>query len=571
MIVKVFDNIYISNVYNANDIYHLINLNIGGVLTCFRCMSIEWCYHNPKENGKIFYKDKFLNCKKELPRDVKKCGLLHVQQGVSPSGKTFKDSVEAGSYCTSNMYTNIDISRNRVEEAIEENGDTSKECYLEQNCDDIFSKPYAHYDHVIYPYEVIEKKLSKDRIDDYIKGMVLLPDDVEVDCFGTFQNESMSSLTETTKNNICGEQTEPTKGTSLHTTPLDADNTQQSNESEKKEMTHRSSSMDDKHIVSEKMGSNRKEREEYSCNNTSQSSENLEMHLEIHDVETEKTLLQGQDCKKKYSNKQIEQGKIQTVCELNKTLRVEKNKTISPNNVYKMKHMYLDILDTFDENILKHVHHAHSFIDDIIKDNKNVLVHCMAGISRCSSIILSYISKKNGKTIADNFATLKSRYPFAHPNENFYRQLLLYEKMNYSTDGPNEFHRIYEEIKCGRAYLEQLKCLNLKNAPDATYKFRCKFCRFTLFTDNDIIQHDLKNCKIKKNYGSSCTSIFIEKKEWLLTESKMKGVLNCPQKNCNAKLGKWSWSGICCSCGYLQIPAFMINESNVDRMKVNPS
>ncbi|KOB86447.1 hypothetical protein PFDG_02052, partial [Plasmodium falciparum Dd2] len=70
-------------------------------------------------------------------------------------------------------------------------------------------------------------------------------------------------------------------------------------------------------------------------------------------------------------------------------------------------------------------------------------------------------------------------------------------------------------------------------------------------------------------YGNSCTSIFIEKKEWILTENKMKGVLNCPNVNCNIKLGKWSWTGICCSCGYLQIPAFMINSSNVDRMNIS--
>lgn len=29
-------------------------------------------------------------------------------------------------------------------------------------------------------------------------------------------------------------------------------------------------------------------------------------------------------------------------------------------------------------------------------------------------------------------------------------------------------------------------------------------------------------------YGDSCTSIFIEKKEWIMTDNKMKGIIYCP-------------------------------------------
>ncbi|GAB66243.1 dual-specificity protein phosphatase [Plasmodium cynomolgi strain B] len=391
MIVKVFDHIYISNVYNANDIYHLINLNIGGVLTCFRCMSIEWCHHDPKENRKIFYKDKFLKCKGELLRD--------------PGGRDFPlplcQSIAGGRKNGHQLGASLTPCSSNVGEEPTEGGDTSTQGATEHSEEDLFAKPYAHYDYIIYPLEIVKKKIVKETIDDYVKAM--------------------------------------------------------------------------------------------------------------------------------------------------------------------------------------HVEKAHAFIDEVIRSEKNVLVHCMAGISRCSSIILSYISKKNGKSIAENFATLKDRYPFAHPNESFYRQLLLYERMNYTLDGRSEYHLVYEEMKRDRGALERLKCLNLKNEPDATYKFRCKLCRFTLFNDNDIIQHQLDKYKIKKKYGHSCTSIFIEKKEWLLTNHNMKGVLICPNKNvinswgcfsalwCSAKLGKWSWTGICCSCGYLQIPAFMINTSNVDRMKINPS
>ncbi|ANQ07937.1 Dual-specificity protein phosphatase [Plasmodium coatneyi] len=520
MIVKVFDHIYISNVYNANDIYHLINLNIGGVLTCFRCMSIEWCHHDPKENRKIFYKDKFLNCKGEFLRDPGGWdhSPLPLCQSVSPV-KNDPNSAAKITPCSNN--------------AVDEPTDGG----------DLFAKPYAHYDYIIYPHEILKKKITKETIDDYVKAMENLKDDVEVDCISVEEDEvpASASVNEETKDCIGG--------------MVDEVDAPQSNEGGENRTRQRSSSLADQKTLSHRKGTSSSPKEGNHPEGMSRSAENLNVPSE----QDGKTPPNGQ------------QRSTQTVCQLNRTLRDEKNKTIPSSNVYKMKHMYLDILDTFDENILNHVDRAHAFIDDVIRNEKNVLVHCMAGISRCSSIILSYISKKNGKSIAENFATLKDRYPFAHPNENFYRQLLLYERMNYTLDGRSEYHRVYEEIKRDRGALEQLKCLNLKNEPEPTYKFRCKLCRFTLFNDNDIIQHELDKYKIKKKYGHSCTSIFIEKKEWLLTENKMKGVLICPNKNCSAKLGKWSWTGICCSCGYLQTPAFMINTSNVDRMRINPN
>ncbi|CAI7720214.1 dual specificity protein phosphatase, putative [Plasmodium vivax] len=555
MIVKVFDHIYISNVYNANDIYHLINLNIGGVLTCFRCMSIEWCHHDPKENRKVFYKDKFLSCKGEFLRDPGgRDSPLPLCHGGLAAGK--------GSQLASKLIP----SSGSAGEKPPEGGDTSSDGATEHSEGDLFAKPYAHYDYVIYPLEIVKKKISKETIDDYVKAMVQLKDDVEVNCVPVVGSEASASA---------DEEVGKYQG--------DVVDASQSSGGEESRARRRSSSLADEQTVPDRT-THRYGSSNSSGNGAKEGVSRSAEHLNVasqHDggVPPVPSAISPGDPSVTSPGDPPEmtplkglptQRTTQTVCELNQILRDGKNKNVPSSNIYQMKHMYLDILDTFDENILKHVDQAHAFIDDVIRSDKNVLVHCMAGISRCSSIILSYISKKNGKGIAQNFAILKDRYPFAHPNEGFYRQLLLYERMNYTLDGRSEYHRAYEEITRDRGALERLKCLNLKNEPDATYKFRCKLCRFTLFNDNDVIQHQLDKFKIKKKYGHSCTSIFIEKKEWLLTEQKMKGVLTCPNRSCSAKLGKWSWTGICCSCGYLQTPAFMINASNVDRMKINP-
>ncbi|VTZ67207.1 dual specificity protein phosphatase, putative [Plasmodium chabaudi chabaudi] len=419
MIVKVFDKIFISNVYDANNVYKLISLNIGGVLTCFECNGIEWCsHHESDKNSLLFYKDRLINFKGELPKEADK----NDNKAVS-SPKT-------------------------------ESHDESEHC-----------------DHIIFPREILNDKMENNTIRDYINSMVEIENDDYVCCF----KNSESNLKE---------------------------------------------------------------------------PPNLETNESENKIQEAKVMTN-----------------VQTVCELNKTMR--ENLSISYDNIYKIKHMYLNILDTFDENILNHVEKAHEFIDKTINENKNILIHCMAGISRCSSIILSYVSRKNQKGINHNFSILKSRYPFAHPNENFYRQLLLYEKMNYNLDGSNEYHNIYKKIKLSNKFLEDLKFCNLNNKEAPTCRYSCKFCRRVLFNDNDIIEHDTTKNQIKKKYGKFCTSIFIEKKEWILTDNKMKGIVYCPNASCNTKLGKWSWTGICCSCGYLQIPAFMFNDSNVDRMKIN--
>ncbi|SBS83144.1 dual specificity protein phosphatase (YVH1) [Plasmodium ovale curtisi] len=473
MIVKVFDHIFISNVYNANDVYRLINLNIGGVLTCFDCKSIDWCRDGISEQEQcIFYKDKLVKCKGNLVNRDNNDNELYNER--------LNKTMDCG-----NGY-GVPISDNA----------TGSFQSQEIGIHEIPVKPHAHYDYIIFPPEIESKTMDKNTINDYVNAMEHVEDDVQLELLPSL---AMAAVPE-------GAMEGTTAATTTTARPCVTDS-----------WTHGASL-----------------------------------------------------------------GKAKSVCEMNHTIR--EGGKVSWGNVYSMKHMYLHILDTFDENILNHVHSAHSFIDDVTKEDKNILVHCMAGISRCSSIILSYVSKKNKKGIKHNFSRLKSMYPFAQPNENFYRQLLLYEKMNYTLDGYSEYHDVYTKIKFDRKYLSQLVFLNLQDDRGHSYKYSCKFI---LFYDTDIVEHDTEKLKIKKKveffereeqieqkelphvYGSFCTSLFIKKKEWLLTEQKMKGPLHCPNTSCKIKLGKWSWTGICCSCGYLQIPAFMINMSNIDRMAIN--
>ena len=58
----------------------------------------------------------------------------------------------------------------------------------------------------------------------------------------------------------------------------------------------------------------------------------------------------------------------------------------------------------------------------------NVLVHCAAGISRSSAMLISYLMKKYDWTFEKSWQLVKSKRPCSYPNMNFQAQLRAFEK-----------------------------------------------------------------------------------------------------------------------------------------------
>ena len=100
-------------------------------------------------------------------------------------------------------------------------------------------------------------------------------------------------------------------------------------------------------------------------------------------------------------------------------------KNFFPDN---FKYLNLDILDSEAVDIKKYFDESSKFIDEAIKNNGNVLVHCHAGVSRSSTILIAYVMKYKQMKLDKVLELLRSKREKVNPNNGFIKQLKEYEK-----------------------------------------------------------------------------------------------------------------------------------------------
>lgn len=93
----------------------------------------------------------------------------------------------------------------------------------------------------------------------------------------------------------------------------------------------------------------------------------------------------------------------------------------------KYKHMKIKILDSPRVNISDYFETTHEFINDSLKEKKNILVHCHAGISRSATIVISYIMNIQLITADIAFKIVKNKREIINPNIGFCYNLRQYE------------------------------------------------------------------------------------------------------------------------------------------------
>jgi protein-tyrosine phosphatase len=93
-------------------------------------------------------------------------------------------------------------------------------------------------------------------------------------------------------------------------------------------------------------------------------------------------------------------------------------------NMDKFRYLTLPVEDNSDGNMMDLFPKAFDFIDAALSGTGSVLVHCVGGISRSSTIIIAYLMFKQNYTLNDAYDFVKVKKPNVAPNFNFMGQLL---------------------------------------------------------------------------------------------------------------------------------------------------
>ncbi|UJR20041.1 hypothetical protein I4U23_023175 [Adineta vaga] len=87
-----------------------------------------------------------------------------------------------------------------------------------------------------------------------------------------------------------------------------------------------------------------------------------------------------------------------------------------------------DLEDNFQGELNKHLDRTNDLLCKYKEKNEKVLVHCQAGISRSSSIVLAYLIKYHNDSLEQAYKYLLEKRPIVAPNYSFLIQLIRYEK-----------------------------------------------------------------------------------------------------------------------------------------------
>ncbi|KAL7718782.1 Dual specificity protein phosphatase [Entamoeba marina] len=93
----------------------------------------------------------------------------------------------------------------------------------------------------------------------------------------------------------------------------------------------------------------------------------------------------------------------------------------------KIQYKFIQITDTINDDISIYFEETFNFIEENISSEKNVLVHCVAGVSRSASLVISYIMKKQKLSYNEAFEIVKVQRNCVCPNASFKEQLIKYK------------------------------------------------------------------------------------------------------------------------------------------------
>jgi len=95
---------------------------------------------------------------------------------------------------------------------------------------------------------------------------------------------------------------------------------------------------------------------------------------------------------------------------------------------WRPKYKRLAASDNLSQNLGQYFDEAFCFIDEALRQRGSVLIHCQAGISRSSTILIAFIMHRSSLSMLQAYKFVKSKRSIISPNLNFMGQLLEFEQ-----------------------------------------------------------------------------------------------------------------------------------------------
>eukprot|EP01121_Diplochlamys_sp_Union-15-3_P012318 TRINITY_DN3678_c0_g1_i1.p1 TRINITY_DN3678_c0_g1~~TRINITY_DN3678_c0_g1_i1.p1 ORF type:complete len:156 (+),score=21.12 TRINITY_DN3678_c0_g1_i1:82-549(+) len=105
-----------------------------------------------------------------------------------------------------------------------------------------------------------------------------------------------------------------------------------------------------------------------------------------------------------------------------------------PENI---KTLYRPLSDFGDSDLVSVFDECFQMFDEAKKNNKKVLIHCMAGVNRSASVLIAYLMQHKKWRLKEALQFVKERRSFISPHPGYIRQLVEYEKLLFK-DSTND-------------------------------------------------------------------------------------------------------------------------------------
>eukprot|EP00117_Sycon_ciliatum_P012086 scpid92523/ scgid4556/ Dual specificity protein phosphatase 12; Glucokinase-associated dual specificity phosphatase len=181
---------------------------------------------------------------------------------------------------------------------------------------------------------------------------------------------------------------------------------------------------------------------------------------------------------------------------------------------------FVPILDCDTADLLAVLEDCLEFVSSAVKSGGNVLVHCIAGVSRSSSVVIAYLMRTEKLNFYQAYKEVQKKRPIISPNDGFAEQLRLFEMTNCKVNLSHPMYKLMKmkiaiansetgEFDRSKMSMGWLSSSNVAGPEDVVY--RCRKCRSLLFSSEHVVTHPVGDSPLLYD------GRFLIELTWLLT------------------------------------------------------